>query len=307
MLRTNQQYLIEKAVLGVIVQPRIPLKNPYLIDAEGTAHVLPGTGGITYNVLVGDSALDFNGDHIEPGASVTCFERDADGLKLDALSILACIGNEAMVVSGAASGSSGFVTGKHGGVEHVLIDFPHSTLAKLTIGDRIQVRSIGQGLVLKDYPDIHMMNIAPKLFSKMGITHQGKQLVVPVTHVIPASIMGSGIGARHCYSGDYDIQISGSEIVQKHGLQSLRLGDVIALMDADCRYGRSFRPGSITIGIVVHGSCVTTGHGPGVTVIMTTAKKVLVPKIDERANIATYLEIGQGRQRRRTASRRRRR
>ena len=307
MLRTNQQNLIEKAVLGVIAQPRIPLKNPYLIDAEGRARVLPGTGGITYNVLVGDSALDFIGDHIEPGVSVTCFERDADNLKLGTLSILACIGNEATVVSGEASGSRGFVTGKHGGVEHVLIDFPRSTLAKLTIGDRIQVRSIGQGMILKDYPDIHLMNIAPALFSKMGITQQGNQLVVPVTHVIPASIMGSGIGARHCYSGDYDIQVSEREIVQKHGLQSLRLGDVIALMDADCRYGRSFRPGSITIGIVVHGSCVTSGHGPGVTVVMTTVKKALVPKIDERANIATYLEIGQGRQRRRTTSRRRRR
>ncbi len=307
MLRTNQQYLIEKAVLGVIAQPRIPLKNPYIIDSEGTACVLPGTGGITYNVLVGDSAIDFKGDHVEPGVSVTCFERDGDGLKLGAFSILACIGNEAMVVSGAASGSSGFVTGKHGGIEHVLVDFPRSILDKLTIRDRIQVRSIGQGMVLKDYPDIHLMNIAPKLFSKMGITKQGNQLVVPVTHVIPASIMGSGIGSRHCYSGDYDIQISGREIVQKHGLQSLRLGDVIAIMDSDCRYGRSFRPGSITIGIVVHGSCVTSGHGPGVTAIMTTAKKVLVPKIDENANIATYLEIGQGRQRRRTTSRRRRR
>lgn len=307
MLRTNQQYLIEKAVLGTIAQPKMSLKNPYLIDASGTAHVLPGTGGITYNVLVGDSALDFNGDHVEPGVSVSCFERDKDGLKLGALCILACIGNEAMVVSGAASGSRGYVTGKHGGVEHVLIDFPRSTLDKLTIGDHIQVRSIGQGLILKDYLDIQMMNIDPKLFSKMGITQQGNQLVVPVTHVIPASIMGSGIGSRHCYSGDYDIQISGREIVQKHGLQSLRLGDVIAIMDADCRYGRSFRAGSMTIGVIVHGSCWTSGHGPGVTAFMTTAKKVLVPKIDENANIATYLETGKVGQGKRTSSRRRRR
>lgn len=307
MLRTNHQYCIEKAVLGIIAQPRISLKNPYLVDTEGRTHVLPGTGGITYNVLVGESALDFKGDHIEPGVSLACFEKDTGGIASGALSVLACIGNEAVVASGSATGSRGYVTGKHGGVEHVLVDFPRSTLAKLTIGDRVQVHSVGQGLVLKDYPDIHTMNIDPKLLSKMGITQQGNQLVVPVTHVIPASIMGSGIGSRHCYSGDYDIQASGREVVQKHGLQSLRIGDVIAIMDADCRYGRSFRPGSITIGVVVHGSCVTGGHGPGVTVIMTTAKKVLVPKIDDKANIALLLEIGKGRQRRRTTSRRRRR
>jgi hypothetical protein len=76
-------------------------------------------------------------------------------------------------------------------------------------------------------------------------------------------------------------------------------------MDADCRYGRSFRPGSMSIGVVVHGACVTGGHGPGVTVIMTTGKKMLVPKIDESANIARYLEIG--RSMRRIGPRRRRR
>ena len=307
MIRTNQQYLIEKAVIGTIVQPRMPLKNPYIVDPSGAVHVLPGTGGITYNVLVGDSALDFNGDHVEPCVSVSHIEQKKDDLKLGALCILACIGNEVLVMSGTAAGARGCVTGKHGGIEHVLIDFPRSALDKLSIGDRIQIRSVGQGLALKDHPDIHMMNIAPKLVSKMGITQQGKQLVVPVTHVIPSSIMGSGIGSRHSYSGDYDIQITEREVVQKHGLQSLRIGDVIAIMDADCRYGRSFRPGSITIGIVVHGSCMAGGHGPGVTVIMTTTKKILVPKIDENANIASYLEIGRGRQSRRSGSRRRRR
>ena len=304
MLRTNQQYCIEKAVIGVISQPRMPLKNPYLVSGEGSVHVLPGTGGITYNVVAGDSAIDFVGDHVEPAVSVSRLDREKD---TGALCILSCIGNEARVVSGQAAGDRGFVTGKHGGVEHILVDFPRPTLDKLSVGDHIQVRAIGQGLALKDFPDIYLMNLDPKLLSKLGITQQSNQLVVPVTHVIPASIMGSGIGSRHTYSGDYDIQISDREIMQKHGLQSLRLGDVIAVMDADCRYGRSFHPGSISIGVVVHGSCMTSGHGPGVTVIMTTVKKLLVPKIDEGANIAGYLEIGRGRRRQRASSRRRRR
>ncbi len=307
MLRTNQQYCVEMAVLGAISQPRIQLKNPYLVDAAGTVHVLPGAGGITYNVLVGDSAFDFRGDHIEPGASVSCIGKETENPAQGALCLLACIGNEAQVVSGAAAGYRGCVTGKHGGVEHVIVDFSRATLDKLSIGDRVQVRTVGQGLILKDYPDVHLMNIDPKLLSKMGINQQGNQLVVPVTHVIPAGIMGSGIGSRHSYSGDYDIQVAEREVVQKHGLQSLRVGDVIAIMDADCRYGRAFRPGAITIGVVVHGSCVTSGHGPGVTAVMTTVKKIVVPKIDENANIAHYLEIGRRRSARRAGSRRRRR
>jgi len=267
------------------------LKNPYIIDPSGRAHVLPGTGGITYNVKVGDSAFDFEGDHVEPGVSITYAENDRNGLLVGGLNILACVGNEAKVVTGAAVGSKGFVTGKHGGVEHILVDFSSTVLDKLMIGDKIQVRGVGQGLVLKDYTDIQVMNCDPSLFHKLNIAVQNRQLVVPVTHVIPSSIMGSGIGSRHSFSGDYDIQVTDREIVQKYGLQNLRLGDVIAIRDADCRYGRAFHSGAISVGIVVHGSCLTSGHGPGVTIIMTTLEKLIVPKIEPGANIADYMNI----------------
>ena len=40
----------------------------------------------------------------------------------------------------------GVVTGKHGGIEHVMIDFPPETLDKLQIGDWIQVRGFGTGI-----------------------------------------------------------------------------------------------------------------------------------------------------------------
>lgn len=305
MLRTNSQHLVEQAVAGVISNPKINLKNPYLIDGAGNVQVLPGTGGITYNVTVGDSALDYQGDHIEPGVSLCADGRGADSAEAGGLNVLSCIGNTAVIMSGAASASKGTVTGKHGGINHVLVDFPLSTIENLAIGDRIQIRSFGQGLQLKDYLEIQVMNIDPGLLFKFGITSQKGQLVVPVTHVIPSSVMGSGIGSRHSFSGDYDIQLSEKDTVQRHGLQNLRIGDVIAIQDADCRFGRAVRSGAITIGIVVHASCVTGGHGPGVTVIMTTAKKLMVPRIEENANIAFYLEIGHGR-RRTTRTRRRR-
>jgi hypothetical protein len=306
MIRTNKQYLVEKAVCGKISSPRIPLKNPWLIDPSGKPRVMPGTGGITYNVSVGDSALDFAGDHIEPGVSVTLKTPESDVNALGGLSILTCIGNEAQAMTGKAAGSKGVVTGKHGGVEHVIIDFPRAALEKMCIGDTIQIRAVGQGLELKDFPDIHVMNIDPGLLVKLGITTQNKQLIVPVTHVIPASIMGSGVGSRHSYSGDYDIQLGEKESIRKFGLQNLRIGDLIAVNDADCRFGRTIRSGALSIGVIVHGACTTSGHGPGVTVLMTTVKKMIVPKIEETANLSRLMNIGREKKSGRPRSRRRR-
>lgn len=303
MLRTNKQYLVEKAVSGKISSPRIPLKNPWLIDSGGIPHVMPGTGGITYNVSVGDSALDFVGDHIEPGVSLTLKSSEAERSTLGGLSILTCVGNEAKVMSGQAAGMKGTVTGKHGGVEHVIIDFAQTVLDKLAIGDTIQIRAQGQGLELKDYPDVHVMNIDPGLLGKLGITSRNKQMIVPVTHVIPASIMGSGLGSRHSYSGDYDIQLGEKETIGKFGLQNLRIGDVVGISDADCRYGRTIRSGATSIGVIVHGACITSGHGPGVTVLMTTVKKLIVPKLDRGANISIYLGIGREKKKKRSRTR----
>jgi len=295
MLRTNVQNCVMLSVLGAIAHPRTQLRNPYIVDPSGGVHVLPGAGGITYNVSVGDSVFAVAGDHVEPGVSITRDERDKDGTTLGALGVLSCIGNEARVASGEAIHARGVVTGKHGGIEHVLVDFPPGVLEKLTIGDLIQIKAFGQGLVLRDAADVHVMNVDPGLLQKMGIAQQGGQLIVPVTHVIPASIMGSGTGSRHSYSGDYDIQLTDPEVVQRFGLQNLRLGDVIAIRDADCRYGRSMRADAISIGVVVHATCLISAHGPGITVIMTTEKKLITPKIETEANIARYLGLGRER------------
>jgi hypothetical protein len=75
--------------------------------------------------------------------------------------LLACIGNEAAVVSGEAKTSKGVVTGKQGGVEHVLVDFQPETLEKLLPGDKILVKAFGVGLKLIDHPQIKVMNMDP--------------------------------------------------------------------------------------------------------------------------------------------------
>lgn len=297
MLKTNANECIAKAVLGAVSHPRIDLKNPYIVDPGGSASVLPGTGGITYNFAVGDPAIIETADHLEPCVSITLEGKEAEAGALGALNILSCIGNEARVVSGEAAGSIGTVTGKHGGVEHVMVDFPPYVLEKLAIGDRIQIRSIGQGLKFKDHAETAIMNLDPRLLGIMGIEERQGVLVVPVTHVIPVAMMGSGIGSRHSFSGDFDIQVSDRRSLQRHHLMDLRIGDVIAIRDVDCRYGRAVRSDAVSIGIVVHSSCLVGGHGPGVTVVMSSGNESIVPKIDSGANIGHYLGIGRYRRR----------
>ena len=103
--------------------------------------------------------------------------------------------------------------------------------------------------------------------------------------------MGSGLGRDNVYRGDYDITTFDREIVAEYGLDELRLGDFVAIMDADHRYGRIYRQGAISIGIVIHGDSVIAGHGPGVTSLMTSSTGKIKPILDPKANIATVMGL----------------
>jgi len=292
-LRTNVDRLVKVSVIGEVSSPIFP-PTPYKISAFGEPVVLPGVGGIRYNVRVGDPAVGWMADHVEPGVSIKNFTTYPDirtATPNYALNVLSCIGNEAVVVSGDAKGSKGVVIGKHGGIEHVMVDFPPEVLDKLVIGDKVLVKAFGLGLRLLDYPEIKVMNIDPSLLEKMDIKPVGDKLEVPVTHLIPAAIMGSGLGANNVYRGDYDIQLFDEETRRKYHLDDLRLGDIVAIIDADHSYGRIYRKGAISIGVVVHTDCVTAGHGPGVTTIMTSSTGKIVPRIEPKANIAYYLNL----------------
>jgi hypothetical protein len=205
--------------------------------------------------------------------------------------VLSCVGNEAVVVSGDAKGSKGVVTGKHGGIEHVLVDFQPETLEKLMLGDKVLVKAFGVGLKLLDFPEIKVMNMDPRFLEALDPKPSGDKLEIPVTHVIPAAIMGSGLGANQTYSGDYDIQLFDEATRKEYGLDYLRLGDLVAILDADHSYGRIYRKGAVSVGIVVHTNCVTSGHGPGVTTLFTSSNGKITPKIDSKANIAYLLKL----------------
>jgi len=291
MLRTNVDKLVKLSVMGEVSSP-ILWGSAYRISADGTPKVLPSIGGITYNIRVGDPATGWEADHVEPGVSIKNKEKDErfPGGANMALNILACIGNEAVVVSGDAKGSKGVVTGKHGGIEHVLVDFSSEIMEKLLIGDKIMIKAFGVGLKLLDFPEVKIMNLDPKFLEAINPKPVGDKLEVPVTHIIPAEIMGSGLGANQTYSGDYDIQLFDESVKRKHGLEDLRLG-LVAIQDADHSYGRIYRKGAVSIGIVVHSDCVTSGHGPGVTTLFTSSKGKIAPRIDPDANIAKILKL----------------
>jgi len=208
LIKTNENKLVMQSVIGQISSPTFA-NTPYVISADGKPLVLPSVGGITYNVRIGDPAIGWAADHVEPGVSITNTEKPTGSWSPNAgLNTLACAGNVVTVVSGDAKGAKGFVTGKHGGIEHVIVDFPPKALEKMVVGDRMQIKAHGTGLVLTNYyPDIHVMNISPLLLSKIPVKEVKKNLTFPVTHIVPAAIMGSGLGSNHSYSGDYDIQM----------------------------------------------------------------------------------------------------
>jgi len=291
MLRTNKDRLVMISIQGRVSYP--VRRAAYTVTYDGKPIVVPGVGGITYNIKVGDKAFGWEADHVEPGVSTVVNEEKRDAPPNYAYNTLACVGNQARVISGEAKGGMGVVTGHHGGIEHVLIDFAQDTLEKLCIGDKILIKAYGQGLKLLDYPEIKVFNLEPSFLEKMNIKRVNSDTIeVPVTCEIPAKLMGSGLGSASVASGDYDITTADKKMVEKYKLDQIRFGDIVAISDADNSYGRSYREGAVSIGIVVHSDCVIAGHGPGVATLLTSTTSKIKFRIDADANIANYLNIG---------------
>lgn len=159
----------------------------------------------------------------------------------------------------------------------------------MVIGDKIQVRAFGSGLAFSDRNDIKIFNIAPQLLRKINPTFNNDSLEFPVTHIVPAKIMGSGLGRDNVNRGDYDIQLFDETVKAEFNLGTLRFGDFVAITDADHSYGRIYRTGAVSIGVIVHSDCIISGHGPGVTTVLTSANGKITPIIDPTANLKKYL------------------
>jgi hypothetical protein len=288
-MKLNIDRLVRLSVSGEISHPTLR-KTGYVISSQGQVEVYPSVGGISYNVRIGDPAMGWMADHVEPGVSIRNTAPAVGEFSPNAaLNVLACIGNRAQIISGEAKGEKGYVTGKHGGVDHVMIDFPLEVLNRLMPGDKVLVRSFGVGLrLLEYYPDILAMNLDPGLLQNLPITG-GKQLGIAVTHIIPAKLMGGGIGSSSAHSGDCDIQIFDEQAIKEYRLNELRLGDIIAITDSDSSYGWIYREGAISIGVVVHSNSVISGHGPGMVTILTSANGRIKPEIKKSSNLKNFL------------------
>jgi hypothetical protein len=287
-IRTNRPDLVIQTVSGQIAHP-VGGPSPWRIGNDGRLRVLPATGGITINKRIGDRCVGLAADHVEPGVSLHNNGREVIGPRNGpnmALVTYACVGNRAKVTSGPAAGAMGLVTGKHGGVYHVMVDFPTEVLCKLRIGDHIQIYSYGLGLALPDYPGIAVTNCAPGLLRRWGIVDRNGTLDVPVTHCVPAGIIGSGLGKNTVWRGDFDIQLFDPAVRAKFGLGSLRFGDLVAVIDQDARFGPAYRAGRTTIGVVVHSDSTVSGHGPGITALLTGPRSLLRPVKNRAANLA---------------------
>lgn len=283
MVRTNVDDLVVMAVTGHVSAPTLA-RSPYRPDTEGTGTVLIGMAGIVYNARVGDPAYGWSGDHVEPGVSIAHPDYDVD----HAMHYLACVGNEAVVVDGLAAGARGIVTGEHA---RLLVDFPPDVLDLLAVGDKVLLKTHGRGMRLLDFPGVLVKKAGPNLIQNWGLRRgDDGRLQVPVVARIPAHIMGSGAELTPEFV-DQDLMTGDRAALAELGIDRLRLGDLVAVMDTDHRYGRGFQRGGVTIGLIMHGDSVMTGHGPGCQDLLACAGGEIEPVIDSSANIAHILHI----------------
>jgi hypothetical protein len=261
----------------------------YSTAYDGKPKVSVGMASINYTVSLGDSTYGWaSADHVEP--DVTIQGRDKERASDCAVAILACIGNEARVLSGEAKGTKGIYIGRHAGSDD-LVWFPKDTLEKLTVNDKIQIKSKGVGLQIEGFEDVRVNKISPETLENIGITVKKGQLVVPVVMEVPGHIMGSGLGGSFLESVDYDIQTTCPETVEQYGLKKIKLGDLVAIRDHYDFYGRGRYKGAVTIGVCIHGWSDYAGHGPGLNPILSALPGKIQTKIDPNANTVYYLGI----------------
>jgi hypothetical protein len=281
-LRWNFDELVEMAVTGKVSQPALR-HGGYVHRPDGVGEVLPGMYGITYNVRVGDRAFGWAGDHVEPGVSIAHVEERSDY----ALHYLTCIGNEAEVQTGLARGAKGVVTGEHA---RLLVDFAPEMLEGLTIGDTIQIRSLGRGLRLESHPGIEFKKTSPSLARALDLRSDGGRVSCPVAMELPPRIMGSGAELNSEFV-DQDLMSGDRPLMAELGIDRMRLGDLVGIRDVDHRFGRSYRKGWVAVCLCIHGDSVMTGHGPGILTLMTGPAELLDFHLDPDANIAHTLGI----------------
>jgi hypothetical protein len=288
-IQTNADDIVTVSVMGQVANPSLSglPAEPYRLDADGKAFLWPTFGGIVYNVTVGDSAFGWAGDCIHPSVSIA----HRDGNKNRGLNVFSCVGNEALITSGAAKGARGVVTGKSGRFsDQVIIHFDTETRRKLAVDDQILVKSEGVGLTVNDCPDVSIKSLSPSLFDALPKKLEDGVLKIGVVATVPPHFVGAGAGLTS-EGGSLHIQSTDRAALAEHGLDKLRLGDVVAIQDTDSRYNHGYLRGAMSIGIVGQTDGPRAGYGPGMTVVMTAPAGQLGSFDAPGTNIADILEL----------------
>lgn len=288
-LSTNAADLVAVSVAGHVVHPGFPglPAEPYRFASDGTAFLLPTYGGIVYNVSVGDRAFGWAADCIHPGVSI----RQAEDTRNRGLNVYACIGNRAKVMTGQAAGTVGVVTGKSGRFsEQVIIHIPKDARAKMAVGDQIILRSEGIGMALTDHPGVMLKGIGPNLLEALPRRTGDGRIDFGVVATVPAHLIGAGLGLTS-EGGSLHLQSTDRAELARHGLDALRLGDIVALADTDSRYNHGYLRGARALGVVCATDGPRAGFGPGIAILMTAPAGELGSFDAPGTNIADLLAL----------------
>ncbi|MEO1679289.1 MAG: DUF4438 domain-containing protein [Pseudomonadota bacterium] len=286
---TNAADIVCVSVAGRVANPVLSglPAEPYRLDADGKAFLWPTFGGIVYNVSCGDSAFGWSGDCVHPSVSIS----NPDANKNRGLNVFSCVGNAAMIVSGAAKGETGVVTGKSGRFsEQVIIHFPVEVRRQIAVDDQILVKAEGVGLSLPEFPEITVKSLSPGLFEALPKTVEDGVLKMGVTASVPPHMIGAGLGLTS-EGGSLHIQSTDRAELAAQGLDKLRLGDVVAIEETDSRYNHGYLRGAMSLGIVGQTDGPRAGYGPGMTVVMTSPAGQLGSYPAPEANVADLLGL----------------
>jgi Domain of unknown function (DUF4438), N-terminal/Domain of unknown function (DUF4438), C-terminal len=286
--RDNRSDLVRVTVRGWVAPPRLH-REVLQHDHEGRSVVLPGTGGVHPDVHAGDPVDAWLADHLMVGASIE--DADATPAEPGALHLLACVGNEVRDAGGA---TLGVVAGKRGGLapgflppHHVSVEAPGERLRTLVPGATVFVETLGRGLELADRPDIALLNCSPAVLDALPLRVTRAGLEVDVRLVVPSAAAGSGLG-QDAWIGDLEI----ADAVVGSSQGALCFGDLVAFADVDASFGRSYRPGSVCMGLVAHGPSFAPGHGIGVTLLLSGSAQALRVRVSPGATLAPFLRAG---------------
>jgi hypothetical protein len=153
----------------------------------------------------------------------------------------------------------------------------------------VAVEACGVGLEIAEEPRVVPRSCSPDLLRALLAGRDGSgRLIVPVVATLPAEAAAAGIGMSSLRF-NIDLQIDLPELAPL--ADSLRFGDLVALLDHDHRHARRHAPGWIAIGVIAHGTSAGGGHGFGMATVLSGPADRLALMISPEARLDRLLPL----------------